>query len=86
MGLTTPTEDAKTPAIRVKKLLARFGGGGAGGVATPTPTGMGTATPPVRASPVNPRKRELDMSEIGFPAPSGGANPAKRFRVDMQVR
>lgn len=82
VGLATPTSE--DPKSRVKKLLARFGGGGA-----TTPTGMtGTlaaTTPPVHtpssSSPINPRKRELDMTELGFPGP----NPAKRFHMDPQV-
>lgn len=41
--------------------------------------------PPVRGSPVNPRKRELELSDIGFPGPYAGANPAKRFNLDTQV-
>ncbi len=61
---------------RVKKLLAQFGSGGSSTGATPTNQGSGAATPTFQS--VNPRKRELDLSELTFPH-------SKKFRQEVCV-
>ena len=70
----------------MKKIFARFDGGG-GAAISPTTVAMGqtgasSVHPPVPLVS-NPRKRELDMSEVGFSDPG---NQAKRARRVSQVR
>ena len=73
------TDTTKSSASRVKKLLARFGGGGGGGAGGGggggafTPSGGSSSQGQIEAPPTsyltNPRKRELDLSDLSFSGP-----------------
>ena len=80
---TSPSDTLMKPlASRVKKSYAPFGRG----VAT-TPPGAAVHSQSIMASQhvasslqVNPRKRELDVSELGLPA-----SQSKKFRHEARV-